>query len=87
MGKEKVEIIKDSNDVDMKKLSDKKAYIQVTYVDPYFEDWELKDRKTVFEKMFNIRMLKQHHYCLDLSQYCLKVVSVLFETETTFKQY
>ena len=55
LGKDKVEIIKDSNDVDYNKLSDKKAYIQVTYVDPYFEDWELRDRKTVFEKTFNIR--------------------------------
>ena len=55
LGKDRVEIIKDSNDVDYNKLSDKKAYIQVTYVDPYFEDWELRDRKTVFEKTFNIR--------------------------------
>ena len=57
LGKDKIEIIKDSNDVDQSKLSDKKAYIQVTYVDPYFEEWELKDRKTIFEKMFNIRKL------------------------------
>ena len=47
-------MIKDSNDVDMKKLSDKKAYIQVTFVEPFFEDWELKERRTVFDKMFNI---------------------------------
>lgn len=55
LGKDKIEIIKDSNDVDHSKLSDKKAYIQVTYVDPYFEEWELKDRRTIFDKMFNIR--------------------------------
>ena len=54
LGKNKVEIIKDSNDVDITKLDDKKAYIQVTYVEPYFEDWELKDRITVFDKSFNI---------------------------------
>ena len=54
LGKNKVEIIKDSNDVDATKLDDKKAYIQVTYVEPYFEDWELKDRITVFDKSFNI---------------------------------
>ena len=49
-----MEIIKDSNDVDPAKLDEKKAHIQVTYVEPYFEDWELKDRITVFDKSFNI---------------------------------
>lgn len=31
------------------------GYIQVTYVEPYFEDWELKQRVTVFDKGFNLR--------------------------------
>ena len=31
------------------------GYIQVTYVEPYFDDWELKHRKTVFDRSFNIR--------------------------------
>ncbi|XP_003391040.2 PREDICTED: dedicator of cytokinesis protein 7-like, partial [Amphimedon queenslandica] len=55
LGSEKVEIIKDSNEVDTSKLDGGKAYIQVTYVEPYFEDWELKKRLTVFDKSFNIR--------------------------------
>ena len=54
MGSDKVEIIKDSNEVDTSKLDGGKAYIQVTYVEPYFEDWELKNRLTVFDKSFNI---------------------------------
>jgi len=31
------------------------GYLQVTYVEPYFDDWELKQRKTVFDRSFNIR--------------------------------
>ena len=54
LGSDKVEIIKDSNEVDTSKLDGGKAYIQVTYVEPYFEDWELKNRLTVFDKSFNI---------------------------------
>ena len=54
MGSDKVEIIKDSNEVDTSKLDGGKAYIQVTYVEPYFEDWKLKNRLTVFDKSFNI---------------------------------
>ena len=52
--KNKVEIIKDSNEVDSSKLNGAKAYIQVTYVEPYFEEWELKNKTTVFDKTFNI---------------------------------
>lgn len=51
-----MEIIKDSNEVDYAKLDGKKGYIQVTYVEPYFEDWELKKKATVFDKTFNISM-------------------------------
>ncbi len=38
----------------MSKLNPEKAYIQITYVEPYFDTYELRDRKTVFEKNFNI---------------------------------
>ncbi len=38
----------------MSKLSPEKAYIQITYVEPYFDTYELRDRKTIFEKNFNI---------------------------------
>lgn len=31
------------------------AYIQITYVEPYFDDYEMKDRLTNFEKNFNLR--------------------------------
>eukprot|EP00118_Oscarella_pearsei_P025448 m.308201 g.308201 ORF g.308201 m.308201 type:complete len:2149 (+) comp43549_c0_seq1:30-6476(+) len=50
-----VEIIKDSGKVDRSSLNAKKIYIQVTYVSPYFEQYEEKDRVTVFEKNFNIK--------------------------------
>uniref|UniRef100_A0A8C1HJF3 Dedicator of cytokinesis 8 n=1 Tax=Cyprinus carpio carpio TaxID=630221 RepID=A0A8C1HJF3_CYPCA len=31
------------------------VYIQITYVEPYFDDYEMKDRLTNFEKNFNLR--------------------------------
>ena len=30
------------------------SYIQVVYVEPYFDDYELKERRSYFEKNFNI---------------------------------
>ena len=30
------------------------GHIQVTFVEPYFEEWELKERQSVFERSFNI---------------------------------
>lgn len=53
-GHDAVEIIKDSNNVDVSKLDEEKAYIQITYVEPYFETYELRRRETHFERNFNI---------------------------------
>uniref|UniRef100_A0A673G784 Dedicator of cytokinesis protein 8-like n=1 Tax=Sinocyclocheilus rhinocerous TaxID=307959 RepID=A0A673G784_9TELE len=50
-----LEMIKDSTPVDRKKLNLNKAYIQITFVEPYFDDYEMKDRLTNFEKNFNLR--------------------------------
>uniref|UniRef100_A0AAY5EFB3 Dedicator of cytokinesis 8 n=1 Tax=Electrophorus electricus TaxID=8005 RepID=A0AAY5EFB3_ELEEL len=50
-----LEMIKDSTPVDKNKLNANKAYIQITYVEPYFDDYEMKDRMTNFEKSFNLR--------------------------------
>ncbi|CAG9858416.1 unnamed protein product [Phyllotreta striolata] len=54
-GAENVIIIKDSNIVDVKSLDCEKAYIQITYVEPYFEQYELRYRQTHFDKNFNIK--------------------------------
>ncbi|KYO32725.1 hypothetical protein Y1Q_0009334 [Alligator mississippiensis] len=53
-GAENVKIIQDSSKVNIKDLDPKYAHIQVTYVKPYFEDKELSDRKTEFERNHNI---------------------------------
>lgn len=53
-GAENVVIIKDSNIVDISSLDPEKAYIQITYVEPYFEPYELRYRQTHFDKNFNI---------------------------------
>ncbi|XP_027695364.1 dedicator of cytokinesis protein 8 isoform X1 [Vombatus ursinus] len=50
-----VEVIKDSIPVDKTKLDPHKAYIQITFVEPYFDEYEMKDRVTYFEKNFNLR--------------------------------
>ncbi|ESO12296.1 hypothetical protein HELRODRAFT_158781 [Helobdella robusta] len=50
-----VEMIKDSNNVDKNQLNPDKAYIQITYVEPYFDLYELKGRQTFFEMNYNIK--------------------------------
>ncbi len=50
-----IELLKDSGTVDTKNHLPQKGYIQVTYVEPYFDDWELIERLTVFDRSFNIR--------------------------------
>ncbi|XP_078249062.1 dedicator of cytokinesis protein 7 isoform X6 [Pogona vitticeps] len=54
-GEDVVEVIKDSNPVDKCKLDANKAYIQITYVEPYFDTYEMKDRITYFDKNYNLR--------------------------------
>uniref|UniRef100_A0A7N6FKZ0 Dedicator of cytokinesis 6 n=1 Tax=Anabas testudineus TaxID=64144 RepID=A0A7N6FKZ0_ANATE len=54
-GDEVVEIIKDSNPVDKSKLDPNKAYLQITYVEPFFDTYELKERITYFDKNYNLR--------------------------------
>ncbi|XP_060519679.1 dedicator of cytokinesis protein 7 isoform X2 [Cylas formicarius] len=54
-GAENVIIIKDSNIVDPNTLDPEKAYIQITYVEPYFEQFELRYRQTHFDRNFNIK--------------------------------
>ncbi|KAJ8040484.1 Dedicator of cytokinesis protein 7 [Holothuria leucospilota] len=54
-GTDFVEIIKDSNTVDCKKLNPEKAYIQITFVEPYFDFYETLHRHTAFELYNNIK--------------------------------
>ncbi|XP_068594454.1 dedicator of cytokinesis protein 8 [Brachionichthys hirsutus] len=54
-GDEILVMIKDSTPVNRKQLNPNKAYIQITYVEPFFDDYEMKDRLTNFEKNFNLR--------------------------------
>ncbi|XP_047212753.1 dedicator of cytokinesis protein 7-like isoform X2 [Girardinichthys multiradiatus] len=54
-GDDVVEIIKDSNPVGKSKLDPNKAYLQITYAEPYFDTYELKERITYFDKNYNLR--------------------------------
>eukprot|EP01137_Pigoraptor_chileana_P018685 Opistho-2@78585 len=49
------EIIQDSNEVVVANLDPEKAYAQITFVEPYFDEYELKDRITQFERLHNLR--------------------------------
>ncbi|KAJ8008347.1 hypothetical protein DPEC_G00103890 [Dallia pectoralis] len=53
-GAENVKIMQDSNKVNPKDLDTKFAYIQVTFVKPYFDEKECPENKTDFEKCHNI---------------------------------
>ncbi|XP_077444428.1 dedicator of cytokinesis protein 11 isoform X2 [Stigmatopora argus] len=53
-GPENVKIIQDSNKVNPKDLDGRFAYVQVTFVKPYFEEKEAPEKKTDFEKCHNI---------------------------------
>ncbi|KAL7670821.1 hypothetical protein ACOME3_005740 [Neoechinorhynchus agilis] len=55
-GSDRVEIIKDSRNVERKSLDIRnKVYIQITYVEPYMDLSDLKHRQTHFEKSYNLR--------------------------------
>ncbi|XP_055884538.1 dedicator of cytokinesis protein 7-like isoform X6 [Biomphalaria glabrata] len=54
-GHEFVETLKDSNTVEKDKLDPDKAYIQITYVEPYFDSYEYKDRITYFDKNYKLK--------------------------------
>ncbi|XP_046732055.1 dedicator of cytokinesis protein 10 isoform X4 [Silurus meridionalis] len=53
-GADNVKMIQDSNKVNTKDLDSKFAYIQVTYVVPYFDEKEQQEKKTDFERNHNI---------------------------------
>jgi len=55
-GKSQVEMIKDSNDVNRASLDlANKVYIQVTYVEPYFDTSEIQHRPTHFDRNYNLK--------------------------------
>ncbi|CAH1780652.1 unnamed protein product, partial [Owenia fusiformis] len=54
-GRGNVRLIQDSNRVNQKDLDSRYAYIQITYVTPYFDEKELQTRLTDFERNNNIQ--------------------------------
>jgi dedicator of cytokinesis protein 6/7/8 len=51
-----VVIMKDSNNVNKTELDlTNKAYIQITYVEPYFDQWELSKCVTFFERNYSLK--------------------------------
>ena len=56
-----VEIMKDSNNVDRKSLDPNKVYIQITYVEPYFDRYEQQKYVTHFEKNYGISRFLYNH--------------------------
>ena len=54
-GPGKLVMLKDSNAVDRESLDPDKAYIQITYVEPYFDLFELEQRKCFFDLNYALR--------------------------------
>lgn len=54
----KIESIMDEKEVDVASLEPGKAYIQVTFVEPYFPEHELKRRVTEYERSINLTQFK-----------------------------
>nr|CAB3239439.1 dedicator of cytokinesis protein 9-like [Phallusia mammillata] len=54
-GNDNIKLIQESGKVNRKDLDPKFAYIQVTYVTPYFDEQERGQRRTYFEKNHNVR--------------------------------
>ena len=80
-GKENLVIIRDSTIVEPSKLDPQKNYIQITYVEPYFDDFELRDRVTAFERNFKISKLwtkrKETYALVEISVKLLLLIYIL----------
>ena len=65
-GGDHIVMIKDSNKVQSEQLDQNKGYIQITYLEPYFDEYELglQERTTKFDRSFNICkcVLKSMHF-------------------------
>ncbi|KAF7262717.1 hypothetical protein EG68_00019 [Paragonimus skrjabini miyazakii] len=54
-GEDRIVVIKDSNVVNPRTLDSNKVYFQITYVEPYFEDYELRRRTTELQKNYVLK--------------------------------
>eukprot|EP00123_Amoebidium_parasiticum_P017601 comp23911_c1_seq1/m.42132 comp23911_c1_seq1/g.42132 ORF comp23911_c1_seq1/g.42132 comp23911_c1_seq1/m.42132 type:complete len:1683 (-) comp23911_c1_seq1:637-5685(-) len=54
-GQGKFEVIQESGDIEPDQLDPAKGYAQITFVEPYFDEFEDKNRITYFEKNTNIK--------------------------------
>ncbi|KAI6183994.1 putative Dock-9 [Aphelenchoides bicaudatus] len=55
LGRDIVEVVKDSNDLDLKQLDPNKCYLQITFVEPYFDLWEKRRRTTHLDMNYGLR--------------------------------
>ena len=53
-GRDNVHIVKDSNTVNRQRLHADVAYIQCTYVEPYFDEGDLRHRRTHWRRSVNV---------------------------------
>lgn len=51
-----LDVIKDSNTVDRNKLDPAKAYLQITYVEPFLDLWEKRRRFGMFEQSYSVKV-------------------------------
>lgn len=48
--------------------------MQVTYVEPYFDEWENKERTTVYDRFFNIRKSVLYSFTYSYSRNNYKII-------------
>lgn len=75
--------------MDVSTLDPDKAYIQITYVEPFFEVYELRHRETYFERNFNmsklfeltrmLRILSDFVHFIHISNRALYLLNTLHE--------
>ena len=60
-GKDKIEFIKESSDINISNLDQTKGYIQITFINPFLQKLEQKKRHTLFEQSHNLTS-----FCFDI---------------------
>jgi hypothetical protein len=68
-GRERVVIIKDSNAVNRQRLDADIGYIQCTYVEPYFDDSDLRHRRTHWHRCTNVSAQFAYAYSVQLRRF------------------
>ena len=64
-------MIKDSNTIDLDSLDPNKAFIQITYVEPYFYDYENESKTSYFDRFcLSFYVVASFYEFTQIKKYC-----------------